>query len=713
MAEQQPDPTTGADGTPIEPVLDPTVPPEQAPVVPAGAEYDAAAITVLEGLEAVRKRPGMYIGSTGERGLHHLVWEIVDNAVDEALAGYADTIDVILMEDGAVRVKDNGRGIPTDIHPTEGVSAVELVLTQLHAGGKFGGGGYKVSGGLHGVGSSVVNALSTRLDVAVRQKGHAFRMSFDHGVPTGPLTKMEETERTGTTITFWANPDIFETVEYDWETIRARFQQMAFLNKGLTINLVDERVPAATADDEPDLDGVDADIAEVEDHEDDEQAGGDTRTTTARSVSYRYDGGLVDYVTHLTSSKKSDPVHAEIIDIEVEDDERSLSLEIAMQWTTAYSESVHTYANTINTHEGGTHEEGFRAALTKLVNDFARRQNLLKDKDDNLTGDDVREGLTAVISVKLAEPQFEGQTKTKLGNSEVKGFVQRAMTDEFGDWLERHPNEGREIVRKAIQAATARLAARKAREATRKRVLESGGLPGKLRDCQAKDPSVSEVFIVEGDSAGGSAVRGRNPHTQAILPIRGKILNVERARLDKALANQEVQALISAFGTGIGEDFDIEKARYHKIVLMADADVDGMHIRTLLLTLLFRFMKPLIEAGYVYLAQPPLYRIKWSNAAHEFAFTDRERDALVAEGQSKGRRLPKDNPIQRYKGLGEMDYSELWETTMDPDSRVLLQVTLDDAAAADEIFSVLMGEDVEGRRGFIQRNARDVRFLDI
>ncbi|MFQ6170979.1 DNA topoisomerase (ATP-hydrolyzing) subunit B [Oryzobacter sp. R7] len=681
--------------------------------VPAGEgpAYDASAITVLEGLEAVRKRPGMYIGSTGERGLHHLVWEIVDNAVDEALAGYADTIDVTLMENGAVRVKDNGRGIPTDIHPTEGVSAVELVLTQLHAGGKFGGGGYKVSGGLHGVGSSVVNALSTRLDVCVRQKGRAFRMRFDHGVPAGPLEAMEETDRTGTTITFWANPDIFETVQYDYETIRARFQQMAFLNKGLTINLVDERVIEA-ADGDLDLDGVDADITVVEDHEDDE-AGGETRATKARQVSYRYDGGLVDYVNHLVTSKRSDPVHADVIAIEVEDEERSLSLELAMQWTTAYSESVHTYANTINTHEGGTHEEGFRAALTKLVNDFARKQNQLKDKDDNLTGDDVREGLTAVISVKLGEPQFEGQTKTKLGNSEVKGFVQRAMTDEFGAWLDSHPNEGREIVRKSIQAAAARMAARKAREATRKRVLESGGLPGKLRDCQAKDPAVSEVFIVEGDSAGGSAVRGRNPHTQAILPIRGKILNVERARLDKALANQEVQALISAFGTGIGEDFDIEKARYHKIVLMADADVDGMHIRTLLLTLLFRFMKPLIEAGYVYLAQPPLYRLKWSNAPHEFAFTDRERDALVAEGQSKGRRLPKDNPIQRYKGLGEMDYSELWETTMDPDQRVLLQVTLDDAAAADEIFSILMGEDVESRRSFIQRNARDVRFLDI
>ena len=656
----------------------------------------------------------MYIGSTGERGLHHLVWEIVDNSVDEALAGHADTIDVTLRDDGSVRVKDNGRGIPTDIHPTEKVSAVELVLTQLHAGGKFGGGGYKVSGGLHGVGSSVVNALSTRLDVCVRQKGYAHRMTFDHGVPTGPLQRQEETDKTGTTITFWANPDIFETVEYDYETIRARFQQMAFLNKGLTINLVDERVPAAeveAAEQEVDLDGVAADITEVAKSDDDN--GGSGQVTKARKASYRYEDGLVDYVKHLVGSKKSDPVHPEIIDIEVEDEARSLSLEIAMQWTSAYSESVHTYANTINTHEGGTHEEGFRAALTKLINDFARKQNLLKDKDDNLTGDDVREGLTAVISVKLAEPQFEGQTKTKLGNSEVKGFVQRAMTDSFGDWLERHPNEGKEVVRKAVQAATARLAARKAREATRKRVLESGGLPGKLRDCQSKDPAVSEVFIVEGDSAGGSAVRGRNPHTQAILPIRGKILNVERARLDKALANQEVQALISAFGTGIGEDFDLDKARYHKIVLMADADVDGMHIRTLLLTLLFRFMKPLIEAGYVYLAQPPLYRLKWSNAAHEFAFTDRERDALVKEGQSKGRRLPKENGIQRYKGLGEMDYSELWETTMDPEHRVLLQVTLDDAAAADEIFSILMGEDVESRRSFIQRNARDVRFLDI
>jgi len=690
---ETPDPTdvTPAEAAPAEA----TTTARSSSAVDADTAYDASAIQVLEGLEAVRKRPGMYIGSTGERGLHHLVWEIVDNAVDERLAGYADTIDVTLLEDGGVRVTDNGRGIPTGMNEAYGMSTVELVLTQLHAGGKFGGGGYKVSGGLHGVGSSVVNALSTRLEAEIKQLGHVWRMSFQDGERVAPLEAQEATDETGTTITFWADPNIFETTTYDYETIRARFQQMAFLNKGLTINLVDERVHESV---ESDIDGA----SEVE--------GNDERK---RAVSYRYDNGIVDYVTHLVSSKKSDPVHPEIISIEVEDEERALSLELAMQWTGAYSESVHTYANTINTHEGGTHEEGFRAAMTKLVNDFARKQNQLKDKDENLTGDDVREGLTAVISVKLGEPQFEGQTKTKLGNSEVKGFVQRAMTDEFGDWLERHPNEGKEIVRKAIQAATARMAARKAREATRKRVLESGGLPGKLRDCQAKDPAVSEVFIVEGDSAGGSAVRGRNPHTQAILPIRGKILNVERARLDKALANQEVQALISAFGTGIGEDFDIEKARYHKIVIMADADVDGMHIRTLLLTLLFRFMKPLIEAGYVYLAQPPLYRIKWSNAPHEFAFTDRERDALVAEGQSKGRRMPKDNGIQRYKGLGEMDYQELWETTMDPDNRILLQVTLDDAAAADEIFSVLMGEDVESRRSFIQRNARDVRFLDI
>lgn len=689
--------TTDPEGGAAQPAAAPqegalTTPTRNTSAVADDATYDASAIQVLEGLEAVRKRPGMYIGSTGERGLHHLVWEIVDNAVDESLAGHADTIDVTLLADGGVQVKDNGRGIPTGMNEAYGVSTVELVLTQLHAGGKFGGGGYKVSGGLHGVGSSVVNALATRLIAEVRQLGHVWRMEFDHGERIAPLEQVGESDEHGTTITFWADDQIFETVDYDYETIRARFQQYAFLNKGLTINLRDERVQESAEDEAETVDETES---------------------QKREVSYCYPGGLIDYVNHLVTSKKSEPVHPDIISIEVEDEARELNLELAMQWTTAYSESVHTYANTVNTHEGGTHEEGFRAALTKMINDFARKQNQLKEKDENLTGDDAREGLTAVISVKLGEPQFEGQTKTKLGNSEVKGFVQRAMTDAFGDWLERHPNEGKEIVRKAIQAQTARLAARKAREATRKRVLESGGLPGKLRDCQAKDPAVSEVYIVEGDSAGGSAVRGRNPYNQAILPIRGKILNVERARLDKALSNQEVQALISAFGTGIGEDFTIDKARYHKIVIMADADVDGMHIRTLLLTLLFRFMKPLIEAGYVYLAQPPLYRLKWSNAAHEFAFTDRERDALVAEGQTKGRRMPKDNGIQRYKGLGEMDYQELWETTMDPDHRILLQITLDDAAAADEVFSVLMGEDVESRRSFIQRNARDVRFLDI
>ncbi|WP_353507850.1 DNA topoisomerase (ATP-hydrolyzing) subunit B [Intrasporangium sp.] len=682
---------------------------------PNGVDYDASAITVLEGLEAVRKRPGMYIGSTGERGLHHLVYEIVDNSVDEALAGYADTIDVTLLADGGVRVKDNGRGIPTDIHPVERISAVELVLTQLHAGGKFGGGGYKVSGGLHGVGSSVVNALSKTLKVAVRQKGYVHRMSFTMGVPDGPLRQEEATDETGTTITFWPNPDIFESVHFDFETLRARFQQYAFLNKGLTINLVDERIDQ-TEDDALDLDGASDDVTDVVEEGDNghDVPEAEKRTLKAKKVSYRYDGGLIDYVHHLNSSKRSEPVHPEVISIEVEDKARSMSLELAMQWTSAYSESVHTYANTINTHEGGTHEEGFRAAMTKLINDFARRQNLLKDKDENLTGDDVREGLTAVISVKLGEPQFEGQTKTKLGNSKVKGFVQRAVTDELGDWLERHPNEGKDIVRKSIQAAAARMAARKAREATRRKgLLESGGLPGKLKDCQSKDPSISEVFIVEGDSAGGSATQARNPYTQAILPIRGKILNVEKARIDKILANHEVQALISAFGTGIGEDFDLSRARYHKIILMADADVDGMHIRTLLLTLLFRFMRPLIEAGYVYLAQPPLFRLRWSNAPHQFAYSDRERDGLRELGEAKGWRLPKDNPIQRYKGLGEMNYGELGETTMDPETRTLLQVTLDDAAKADEVFAVLMGEDVESRRTFIQKNARDVNFLDI
>jgi len=660
-------------------------------------EYGADAIQVLEGLEAVRKRPGMYIGSTGPRGLHHLVYEIVDNSVDEALAGYATHIDVTILPDGAVRVVDNGRGIPVGIHKTEGRSTVEVVHTVLHAGGKFGGGGYAVSGGLHGVGASVVNALSTRFEVEVRREGHAWRQAYEIGVPLAPLSQDEASDETGTTTTFWASPDIFETVEYDYETLRTRFQQMAFLNKGLRITLTDERAGHDVVD--PD------DTAEVE---------ADAASSGPRTDTFLYERGLSDYVEYLNKSKRAELVNEEIISFEAEDTERKIALEVAMQWTTAYTESVHTYANTINTHEGGTHEEGFRAALTTLVNRYAREKSILKEKDDNLSGDDVREGLTAVISVKLSEPQFEGQTKTKLGNTEAKSFVQKVTADQLGDWFERNPTQARDIIRKAIQAATARIAARKAREATRRKgLLESGGMPGKLKDCSSKDPSISEIFIVEGDSAGGSAVQGRNPETQAILPLRGKILNVEKARLDRALANNEVQAMITAFGAGIGEDFNTEKARYHKIVLMADADVDGQHITTLLLTLLFRYMRPLIELGYVYLAQPPLYRLKWSNADHQFVYSDRERDALLVDGQAKGWRIPKDNGIQRYKGLGEMSYQELWETTMNPETRTLLQVTMDDAAAADEIFSTLMGEDVESRRNFIQKNAKDVRFLDI
>ncbi|KIC68501.1 MULTISPECIES: DNA topoisomerase (ATP-hydrolyzing) subunit B [Kocuria] len=678
-------------------------------------EYGASDITVLEGLEAVRKRPGMYIGSTGPRGLHHLVYEVVDNSVDEALAGYCDHIEVTLQADGGVRVSDNGRGIPVDMHPTEGRPTVEVVMTILHAGGKFGGGGYAVSGGLHGVGISVVNALSSRVDTEVRRQGHVWRMSFANGGrPQGELVKGEATEETGTTQVFYPDAEIFETVDFDFETLRARFQQMAFLNKGLRISLTDERATDETgeeiagdtvADATGPLEGQDGGTAGADD---------DAAAAGARQVVYCYEDGLLDYVTFLNSSKKAELIHQDVISLEVDDQDKKMSLELAMQWTTAFNESVHTYANTINTHEGGTHEEGFRTALTTLINRYARENKLLRDKDDNLTGEDVREGLTAVISIKLSEPQFEGQTKTKLGNSEAKTFVQREMFELFGAWLERNPNPAKDIVRKAIYASQARLAARKARETTRRKgLLESGGMPGKLKDCSSKDPTLSEIYIVEGDSAGGSAVQGRDPAHQAILPLRGKILNVERARLDRALSNAEVQSMITAFGAGIGDDFDIEKARYHKIVLMADADVDGQHITTLLLTLLFRFMRPLIEHGYVYLAQPPLYRIKWSNAPHDYVFSDAERDAALAKGLAENRRLPKDNGIQRYKGLGEMDYTELWETTMDPEHRTLLQVTMDDAAAADQVFSVLMGEDVESRREFIQQNAKDIRFLDI
>lgn len=665
-------------------------------------EYGASDITVLEGLEAVRKRPGMYIGSTGLRGLHHLVYEVVDNSVDEALAGYCTHIEITLQADGGVKVVDDGRGIPVDMHPTEKKPTVEVVMTILHAGGKFGGGGYAVSGGLHGVGISVVNALSSRVETEVRRQGHVWRMSFaEGGKPQGGLVQGEETDTTGTTQTFYPDAGIFESTVFDFETLRARFQQMAFLNKGLRITLTDERQAAAGVDEAGDL-NLDTVVTEGE------------IAAEHRTVVYQYNDGLLDYVKHLNSSKKVDVVHEDVIAFETEDTERHIAVEMAMQWTTAYSESVHTYANTINTHEGGTHEEGFRAAMTSLINRYAREKSIIKEKEENLTGDDIREGLTAVISVKLAEPQFEGQTKTKLGNSEVKGFVQRVVTDQLGDWLERNPGPARDVIRKAISAAQARMAARKARDnARRKSPLESFGMPGKLSDCSSKDPAKCEVYLVEGDSAGGSAKRGRNPETQAILPLRGKILNVERARLDKALGNNEVQSMITAFGTGIGEDFNLAKLRYHKIVLMADADVDGQHITTLLMTLLFRYMRPLIENGFVYLAQPPLYRIKWSNAPHDYVYSDRERDAKLVSGQAAGRRIPKDNGIQRYKGLGEMDYTELWDTTMDPDRRTLLQVTMEDAAAADQTFSVLMGEDVESRRNFIQQNAKDVRFLDI
>ena len=661
--------------------------------------YGASDITVLEGLEAVRKRPGMYIGSTGERGLHHLVYEVVDNSVDEALAGYADHIEVTIQEDGGIKVVDNGRGIPVDEHPTEHKPTVEVVMTILHAGGKFGGGGYAVSGGLHGVGISVVNALSTRVNTEIRRQGYVWRMSFANGgTPITPLERGEATDETGTTQVFYPDPEIFETVEFDFETLRQRFQQMAFLNKGLRITLTDER--------------------EFATDEGDEIAGGeeasDKKTKGHRTVSYCYEHGLRDYVEYLDSAKKSDTINNEIIDFEAENDEGTMSVEIAMQWTTAYSSSVHTFANTINTTEGGMHEEGFRTALTSLVNRYGREKGIIRDKDDNLTGDDVREGLTAVISIKLTEPQFEGQTKTKLGNTEARTFVQQQVYSKLTDWFDAHPADAKAIINKGQAAQAARVAARKAREATRRKgVLESASMPGKLRDCSSRTPSECEIFIVEGDSAGGSAVGGRDPERQAILPIRGKILNVEKARLDRALSSDTIRSLITAFGTGIGEDFDISKLRYGKIVIMADADVDGQHIATLLLTLLFRYMRPLIEGGHTFIAMPPLYRIKWTNAEHEFAYSDKERDELLAAGAAANRRLPKEGGIQRYKGLGEMNDHELWETTMDPASRILKQVTLDEAADADETFTILMGDDVDRRRTFIQRNATDVRFLDI
>lgn len=668
--------------------------------------YDASNITVLEGIEAVRKRPGMYIGSTGERGLHHLVYEVVDNSVDEALAGYCDHIEVSILDarDGrgqGIKVVDNGRGIPVDIVEAEGKPAVEVVLTILHAGGKFGGGGYSVSGGLHGVGVSVVNALSTNLEVEVKRDGYAWRMEFENGVPTGPLRKEEPTEETGTSVTFWANGDIFETTTYDFETLRVRFQQMAFLNKGLKISLTDLRTEQVVEGDE---------ITGSGDKEQTEEK------SAFRKVTYQFNGGLSDYVSYINARKKVEVVHPEIIYLESEDIVKKISLEVALQWTNGYSEAVYTFANTINTTEGGTHEEGFRSAITTLINKYARDKGILKDKDDNLSGEDVREGITCVISVKLAEPQFEGQTKTKLGNTEARTFVQQQIYAHLGDWFDGHPSEAKEIVKKAQQAAAARIAARRAREATRRKSgLENASMPGKLKDCTSRNPADSEIYLVEGDSAGGSAVNGRDPERQAILPLRGKILNVEKASLDRALSSDSVQSLITALGCGVGEEFDINKLRYHKIVIMADADVDGQHIATLLLTFLFRYMRPLVEQGYVYLAMPPLYRIKWSNSAHDYVFSDQQRDQKLAEGMANGKRLPqgKTSAIQRYKGLGEMNDQELWETTMNPENRTLKRVEIGQAAAADETFSLLMGEDVEARRGFIQRNAHDVRFLDI
>ncbi len=650
----------------------------------AEKSYDASAITVLEGLDAVRKRPGMYIGSTGERGLHHLVYEVVDNSVDEAMAGYATEINVTLQADGGVRVVDNGRGIPVDMHPIEKKPALEIVMTVLHAGGKFGDGGYSVSGGLHGVGISVVNALSTRLDVEVQRDGFFWTQDYVLGVPQKPVTKGEATTKTGTTVTFYASSEIFETTDYSFETLSTRFREMAFLNKGLILSLRDDRV------------------------------GHVDETGNPIEVRYHFEGGIIDFVKHLNTTKGE--FHKSIISFEAEDTKQKIALEIAMQWNDGFSESVYTFANTINTQEGGTHEEGFRTALTTIVNKFGEEWGFIRKKEDRLTGDDVREGLTAIVSLKIGEPQFEGQTKTKLGNTEAKSFTQKAMNENLTAWFESNPTEGKEVVRKSIDAAAARVAARKARDLSRSRkgLLEGRGMPGKLADCQWTEPEKCELYIVEGDSAGGSTKGGRDSRNQAVLPIRGKILNVEKARIDRVLQNNEVQSLITALGTGIHDDFDIAKLRYHKIILMADADVDGQHIRTLLLTLLFRFMRPLIEGGFVYFAQPPLYKLKWGGKEPvQYAFSDKERDGFIKLGVESGKRLPKEDGIQRFKGLGEMPAKELWDTTMDPEHRVLIRVTLDDAAAADDLFSVLMGEDVELRRNFIQRNAKDVRFLDI
>ena len=659
----------------------------------APEHYEASDLRVLEGLEAVRIRPGMYIGSTGPRGLHHLVYEIVDNSVDEALAGYASHIEVTILSDNGIRVVDDGRGIPVDEVPGEGVSGVETVMTKLHAGGKFGGGGYAVSGGLHGVGISVVNALSTRVDIEVRRQGFHWTQTYIDQHPTAPLKQdepMTEGESTGTSVTFWADPKIFETTIYDFETLRSRFQQMAFLNKGLKISLTDERENDQAGDE------VAGDAA-------------DEPGAKHQTVTYQYLNGIKDYVDYLVKVRKATPVEEDVISFEAEDLKLGISAELAMQWTTAYSEAVHTFANTISTTEGGTHEEGFRAALTSLVNRYARDKGILKDKDENLSGDDVREGLTAVISVKLTNPQFEGQTKTKLGNNEVSGAVNQAVGEALTNYLEEHPKEAKLIVDKVILAATARIAARKARESVqRKSPMSGGGLPGKLADCSSRNPEECEIFLVEGDSAGGSAKQGRSRATQAILPLRGKILNVEKAMWHKAFESDEVNNIITALGVRFGVDGEenskkanIEKLRYHKIIIMTDADVDGSHIDTLIMTLFYRYMPEIIEAGHLYIANPPLYLCAKGNIK-EYCYTEEARQAFIqkyGEGSESGIHT------QRYKGLGEMNPEQLWETTMNPETRILKQVTINNAADVDYIFSMLMGEDVGPRREFIEKNA--------
>ncbi|AMO91789.1 DNA gyrase, B subunit [Corynebacterium simulans] len=678
--------------------------------------YGASSITILEGLEAVRKRPGMYIGSTGVRGLHHLIWEVVDNSVDEAMAGYASKVVVKLLADGGVEVIDDGRGIPVEMHAS-GAPTVQVVMTQLHAGGKFDSDSYAVSGGLHGVGISVVNALSTRVEAEIKRNGKHWYQNFSNAIPD-ELVEGGNARGTGTTIRFWADPEIFETTDYDYQTIARRLQEMAFLNKGLTIELIDERVTEeqleleAIADAESGETALDAES--FDDVDVDSEADGPSEDKPAKKlqkkVVYHYPDGLIDYVKHLNKTKTA--IHPTIVAFDVKGEDHEV--EVALQWNQGYKESVHTFANTINTHEGGTHEEGFRAALTSLMNRYAKEHKLVKEKDGNLSGDDCREGLSAVISVKVSDPQFEGQTKTKLGNSEIKGFVQRAVNEHVNDWFDANPAEAKAIINKAVSSAHARVAARKAREMVRRKsATDLGGLPGKLADCRSKDPKISELYIVEGDSAGGSAKAGRDSMFQAILPLRGKILNVEKARMDKVLKNAEVQAIITALGTGIHEEFDISKLRYNKIVLMADADVDGQHIATLLLTLLFRFMPQLVEDGHVYLANPPLYKLKWAKGQPGYAFSDAERDKLLAEGLEANRKINKDDGIQRYKGLGEMNASELWETTLDPTTRILRRVDLEDAQRADELFSILMGDDVSARRSFITRRAKDVRFLDV